>query len=36
MKKDKDTEKRTHRKEIQFNDAEWEMICSKALKSKRR
>ena len=27
MKKDKDTEKRTHRKEIQFNDAEWDMIC---------
>lgn len=33
MKKDKDTEKRTHRKEIQFNDAEWEMICSKAKRS---
>lgn len=33
MKKDKDTEKRTHRKEIQFNDAEWDMICSKAKRS---
>lgn len=33
MKKNKDTEKRTHRKEIQFNDAEWDMICSKAKRS---
>jgi len=30
MKKEKDTEKRTHRKEILFNAEEWDTICNNA------